>query len=402
MKNNSKKIIFHIDVNSAFLSWTAVELLKEDSSLDIRTIPSAICGNPENRHGIILAKSTPAKAFNIKTGETIQSALKKCTELKLYKPDYEKYKEYSKKLGEILLDFSPTIEQYSIDEYFMEYVPILGKYLDVAKKIQQTIFEKIGVTVNIGISTNKVLAKMAGDFEKPNKIHTLFKEEIKTKLWPLPIENLFLCGKSSSSKLRKIGINTIGKLALSDVSLLEYHLKSQGTVLHNYANGIDDSNVVFKEKNKCYSNSVTMPKDISTLEEANPILLALSQKVTNRMRKDNFKATTITLQVKLNTFQVFSHSKSVSIPTDITKEIYNISTILLRNNWNLTPVRLLGISLSNLVEKDDLQLDIFSINESIKQSSIDNSIDNILSKFGNNISIGRASTLKAKKILTEE
>lgn len=377
-------------------------MLKEDNSLDIRNIPSAICGDPENRHGIILAKSIPAKAFNIKTGETVQCALKKCPELKLYRPDYVKYKEYSKKLGEILLDFSPTIEQFSIDEYFMEYVPLLGDYLDVAKKIQETIFEKIGVTVNIGISTNKVLAKMAGDFEKPNKIHTLFKDEIKTKLWPLPIENLFLCGKSASCKLRKLGIDTIGKLAVSDVSLLEYHLKSQADVLHNYANGIDDSIVEFKEKNKCYSNSVTMPKDINSLEEANPILLALCQKVTTRMRNENFKARTITVQVKLNTFQVFSHSQSVSIPTDITKEIYNICVKLLRNNWDLTPARLLGVSLSNLTEKCDLQLDLFSLNESIKQSSIDKSIDNILSMFGNNVSIGRASTLKAKKLLKEE
>ncbi len=396
MKYDGKKLIFHIDANSAFLSWSAVEILKENSDLDIRNIPSIIAGDPENRRGIVLAKSTLAKEKNVITGETIQSALTKCPELQIFRPNYEVYKKYSKQMGEILLNYSPNIEQYSIDEYFIEYVPLLGPYLDVAKNIQDEIYNKLGFTVNIGISTNKVLAKMASDFEKPNKIHTLFLEEIETKLWPLPIENLFLCGNKSSKKLRKIGIDTIGKLAKSDESLITYHLKSQGKILHNYANGIDDSIIEKRDKNKYHSNSVTTSKDIDDLETAYKILLAIAENVSNKLRESKCKAHTITIQVKLNTFQTFTHCKSLSIPTNLTKEIYEISCELLCNYWDLTPIRLLGISLSNLVEDENLQLDFFSM-DLIKQSNIDNSIDNILNKFGKDINISRGSTINLSK-----
>lgn len=395
LKINSK-IFLHIDANSAFLSWTACEILKKDKNLDIRNIASAIAGDPLNRHGIILAKSTLAKKCNVVTGETIQSALSKCKDLKIYKPDYNVYKKYSNEMGKILMKYSANIEQYSIDEYFIEYVPLYGDYLEVAKKIQNEIYTSLGFTVNIGISDKKVLAKMASDFEKPNRIHTLFKEEIKQKLWPLPIESLFLCGKKTSNKLRSIGIDTIGKLANSDVSLITFHLKSQGKLLHDYANGIDESCIEKREKNKCLSNSVTTPEDITTLEHAFKTLLSLTENLTTRLRDNKCKAHTITLQIKLNNFETSSHSKTFSIATNSTKEIYNVSKDLLVKNWNGLPIRLLGVTLSNLIEDTDIQLDFFS-EKTNKELQVNNSIDNLLKKYGNSLKITRCSNLISNK-----
>ena len=388
----NEKIYFHIDVNSAFLSWTAVELLKEDSSLDIRTIASAIAGDPTNRTGIILAKSLPAKKFNIITGETNSSALKKCPQLKLYPPNYKNYVLQSRAMGQILENYSPDIEQYSIDEYFIEYVPLLGTYMEVAKKIQNDIYNTLGFTVNIGISTNKILAKMASDFEKPNKIHTLFLSEIETKMWPLPIEELFMCGKASSTKLRMLGIDTIGKLAHSNIELLRFHLKSKADMLVSFANGTYVSSIKSKEHNKCFSNSITTKTDLDNLEDINAVLLSVSEYVSKRLRKEGFKAKTIAVDYKLNTFQSYSHCKSFNIPISTTKEIYDIAIKLFEESWNKVPVRLLGISLTHLENEENLQTDLFNM-DNIKQDSLDCTIDKINSTLKGNIKIGRASAL---------
>ena len=238
------RIIFHIDVNSAFLSWTAVDRLKKGEEIDIRTIPSIIGGDSESRRGIVLAKSTPAKKYGIITGEPIAMALRKCPELVSFPPDFHLYSENSRKMFQILSEYSDRIEQFSIDEGFLDYTGmerLFGPPIEAAETIRRRIQKELGFTVNIGVSTNKILAKMAGELEKPDKLITLFPEEIEEKLWPLPVEELFMIGKRTAPRLHNMGIHTIGDLAKFPLPFLEKEFKSFGKMMHCYANGIDDS-----------------------------------------------------------------------------------------------------------------------------------------------------------------
>ena len=196
-----ERIILHIDVNNAFLSWTAVKLLKEGYKTDIREIPSVIAGDEDTRHGIVLAKSPVAKKMGIKTAETLYQARKKCPNLQTFQADRKYYKEMSNKMFEYISKFSPTIEKFSIDECFVDLTGthyLYNNIIELAYKIKDEIYKKFGFTVNIGIANNKLCAKMASDFEKPNKVHTLFNNEIPSKMWPLPIEELFMVGKKTN------------------------------------------------------------------------------------------------------------------------------------------------------------------------------------------------------------
>ena len=263
-------IIFHVDVNNAFLSWSAVYLLKNGYKEDIRLIPSVIAGDEAKRHGIVLAKSEVAKKYGIKTAETLHSARLKCKNLEVFKPNFEFYKETSDKLYEYFLSFTPDVERFSIDECFLDLSNTTLLYddvLELAYHMKNEIKDKFGFTVNIGIGNNKLCAKMAGDFSKPDKVHTLFNNEIKDKLWPLPVEDLLFVGKSSSQELRNIGIKTIGDLAHCDESLLRKHFKNRSKFMIEYANGIDDSKVISKTgKNKCISFSETLEFDTNDKE----------------------------------------------------------------------------------------------------------------------------------------
>lgn len=221
-------VIFHIDVNSAFLSWTALARLEQGDPVDLRTIPSIVGGDTSTRHGVVLAKSIPAKAFGITTGEPVVNALRKCPHLVMASPDHNMYRLKSQMLMEHLAGICPDIEQVSIDECYMDYTPIAANYVspeEAAAFIRHSVFEKFKFTVNVGISDRKVLAKMASDFEKPDKTHTLYQREIAQKMWPLPVSALFTCGHSSAETLHKLGILTIGDLAKTDPAILEAHLK---------------------------------------------------------------------------------------------------------------------------------------------------------------------------------
>ena len=227
-----ERIIFHIDANSAFLSWTAAYRVKVlGDPVDLRDIPSVIAGDKESRHSIILAKSTRAKKYGIRTGEPLFQALQKCPELVIAPPDYELYVTASRKFVEMLRQFSPKVEQYSIDEAWVDMTGterLWGAPRLAAEKMRSRIWEELGFTVNVGISSNKLLAKMAGDFEKPNKVHTLFPEEMEGKFWPLPVRDLFLVGAATEKKLNLMGIYTIGDLARADVQILKRKLGKHG------------------------------------------------------------------------------------------------------------------------------------------------------------------------------
>ena len=350
-------IFFHIDVNSAFLSWTAVERLEQGDPLDLRLIPSIIGGDKEKRHGIVLAKSVPAKVFNIQTGEPIVKALEKCSALTIAAPDHAMYQRRSRILMDYLKTLTPEIEQVSIDECYMDFSSIVNQYpsaIDAARLIKDTIYDTMGFTVNIGISDCKVLAKMASDFKKPNLVHTLYRHEIKEKMWPLPVSSLFMCGKSSVDELRKLEILTIGDLACADPDIISLHLKSHGRLLWEFANGIDDSKVEpIHPDAKGIGNSTTMAKDAQDLETIHEVLLSLSDSVAARIRKAESLAYMVSVEVKYNTFVKNSHQTTLSTPTNTSDTIYKTACRLFDELWDGTPVRLLGIRCTKLVDIDE-------------------------------------------------
>ena len=387
------KIYFHIDVNNAFLSWEAVIRLKEGQKLDLRTISSAVAGDPKKRTGIILAKSKYAKDMGVKTGEPIFEAKRKCPNLYLVPPRHKLYEIESKKLYELLTNYSDVIEKYSIDEYFIEYIPLLGGYKEVAEKIQKQIYKKLGFTVNIGISDVKYLAKVASDFEKPNKIHTLFKSEISNKLWNLPIENMFLLGNKTATKLKKLGIDTVYKLAHTNLDILKMHLKSQGEELYNFAWGKDLSDKHTKgETLKSVSHSKTSVNDLTDMEDIYNFILNVVNETSIRLRNEKMKTSTISVTLKTSNFKIYSSSKSIPYATDVTCELFKISKNIFNEMYNGEPLRLIGVSFSNLESSISTQLNIFEALDE-KNHKVDTTVDNILKKYNNSKIITRASLL---------
>lgn len=399
-----EKLIFHIDVNSAYLSWESkYRLEKLNEQTDLRSIPSAVGGSRENRHGIILAKSTPAKAYGIKTAETIVSALNKCPRLVLVPSRFDWYEQCSKAFIRILDQYTPDIEQVSIDEAFLDMTHtchLFGTPMETGEKIRRQILSELNFTVNVGISVNKLLAKMASDFEKPNLCHSLFPEEIPEKMWPLPVSRLYFVGRSAQKKLELLGIHTIGDLAGFDQSLLVSHLGSKyGTLIWEYANGRGDDNVSRPEgPNKGYGNSITLSNDVDSYETACQILLTLSETVGMRLRRDHVKGNSITVETKDWDFNSHSHQITLSSPTDITSVIYGHACCLLKELWDGTPLRLLGIRTSKVMEEDYTQMELFKTPDTLKLEKlkkVDAAVDSIRNKFGIN-AVKRASTLNTQ------
>ncbi|MBR5292074.1 MAG: DNA polymerase IV [Clostridia bacterium] len=390
------RLIFHVDVNSAFLSWEAARRVKEGGE-DIRLIPSAIGGDREKRTGVILAKSIPAKKFGVKTGEPVGMALRKCPELFLARPDFRLYEESSRAFVAICREYAPVVEQVSIDECFLDMSGTERIYpdpMDIALTIKNTIRDRLGFTVNVGISVNKLLAKMASDFEKPDRIHTLFPEEMAQKMWPLPVGELYTVGAATAEKLRRKHINTIGDLAGADVNRIKAILGAKpGQHIHDYANGIEDSPVLAEpEEAKGYSNSTTMSKDVVTPQSAYRILLALSDSVAARMRMDGAKAYCVAVTIRDNTFKTRSHQRSIKEATDVTNEIYALCRQLFDELWDKkTPLRLLGVSLTDIDRTGGSQLSFFADEQKERQQRLDRAADAIRGKFGSG-ALMRAST----------
>lgn len=396
-------IIFHIDVNSAFLSWTALQQLQSGETTDLRDIPSIIGGDMTKRHGVVLAKSIPAKAYGITTGEPVVNAFRKCPHLIMAPPDHKMYSQRSKELIAYLSSICPDIEQVSIDECYMDYTPISNQYatpIQAATYIKDTVYSRFGFTVNVGISDRKVLAKMASDFKKPNLVHTLYSWEIQQKLWPLPASELFLCGRSSAATLKKLGILTVGDLATADPSILESHLKSHGLTLWNYANGLDSAKVETKqERAKGVGNSTTLTQDVVTREDAYPVLLSLAESVSRRLRTSHELAGNVCTEIKYASFQSVSHQTILSTPTAATDVIYRTACSLFDELWNGEPVRLLGIRTAKLVQDSTpIQLSIFDIAEhpTEKQRKLNAALDAIRNRYGED-AIKRGSLMGTPK-----
>ena len=374
----AERTIFHVDVNSAFLSWSALKKLRDDpGSVDLRTIPSAVGGDVKTRHGIITAKSIPAKRYGIQTAEPVVKALQKCPQLVLVPPDFDTYREYSRKLMDFLAQYSPMLQQVSIDEAYLDMSDRIAPgdreaAIIWARRIREQVKRELGFTVNVGISTNKLLAKMASDFEKPDRTHTLYPDEVPSKMWPLPIDSLHGCGKSTAQKLQLVGINTIGEAAASDPLLLQSILgQKSGAYIYNSANGISRSPVVAeREQAKSISNERTLSEDVDRENyQTNgiPVIRGLAEKVASRMQKKGLSGQTVTFQVKSSEFDRYSRQASLSEATDRAEEIESAALMLADRLLNgpdglfeagMT-IRLIGVGVSRLTEKQIHQMDLF-------------------------------------------
>ncbi len=377
--------ILHVDVNNAFLSWTAVERLKNGESLDIRTIPAIIGGDEAQRKGIVLAKSNLAKQVGIQTGEPIYFARKKCPDLKIYQSNFSVYRKYSNQLYNLLLEYTDRIERFSIDECFLDmtqFIPKGKNLLQIAYEISRRVKEELGFTVNVGVAHNKLLAKMASDFEKPDKVHTLFENEISTKMWNLPVAELFMVGRRSLPKFQKMGIKTIKDLAQKDEAQMVKVFGKYGKMIWEYANGIDNSEVNFEEeKPKGIGNSITLPYDYADIEKLEEVLVALVEQVAYRLRCHKMLAEVVNVQIKTNEFKVYSHQRKLMMPTDNTKIILDEAKKLLHELYDKTPIRLIGVRVDKLCESKELQLSLFD-NTSNKQTKIDKVVDELKQKYG--------------------
>lgn len=392
----------HIDVNSAFLSWTAayrVNVLGEKE--DIRKIPSIIGGDQEKRHGIVLAKSTPAKKYGIQTGEPIVAAQRKCPGLMVVPPDYGLYVTSSRAFMKILKEYSDNVIQYSIDEAWIVFEGFgklydRGQMVKLAHELKDRIRDELGFTVNVGVSTNFLLSKTAGDFSKPDKVHTLFPEEIEEKMWPLPVSDLFLCGRSTVETLHRLGIRTIGELAKADEGMISAHLKKHGQTIQGFARGGDlDPAMISHEANKGYGNSLTAPVDIVTEEYAKHLLLSLSETVGARLRADGVAVSVVSVHLTTCEFKRMNKQMQLDSPTNITEEIYEAACLVFHKLWDKkTPIRQIGVHTSKVQENAARQYSIFDLEKSDKLEKLDRTIDRLRGKYGED-AVFRASFLKS-------
>lgn len=383
-----KRIIFHIDVNNAFLSWTAVKMVKEGKE-DIRKIPSVIGGDESSRHGIVLAKSPIAKKMGIKTAMSLYEARKICKDLKVYQPDFKTYFDLSNKFYEYLKEYSPTIERFSIDECFIDFTGtnyLYDDYIKLAHKIKDEIKEKYGFTVNVGIGENKLCAKMASDFEKPDKVHTLFNDEIVIKMWPLKVENLFMLGKKTKEKLNKMKIYTIKDLANSDPKKLEKEFKSYGKYLYDASHGIDNDEVKKREaKNKSISTEMTLKYNEVDPKKLKETIYSQIIELGRKLRSKKMYAKTVGIIYKNYMFQRYSAQATLEEATNSNGDLYKKAVEVFDNSYRNDPIRLIGVKLSNLTKSVEKQISIFTLDEDVETNDVQETIDEINNKLGKDL-----------------
>ena len=392
-------LIYHIDVNSAFLSWEAAELLRQDPDApDIRSFPSVIGGSEKTRHGIVLAKSPSAAALGVCTGEPLAQARRKCPDLKIYAPHYSIYVERSRQFMALLKEYAPSVDTYSIDEAFCDMTgtsSLYGNPVDFAHRLKDEIHTRLGFTVNIGISSNRLLAKTASDFEKPDKVHTLFPSEMEEKFWPLPIEDLFFVGKSTALRLRSLGITTIGQLAKSDHAMILSVFKSHGDTIWNYANGIESTPLSHNDAaSKGFGNSLTLRYDVTDTAVAKHVLLSLCETVGARIRAAGAYVSVVQVQIVDNDFRHTSRQVTLASSTNVTEKLYTCACELFDELWDHRPIRLLGVSTGKATQEHYEQYDLFDMQKNEKLSRLNVAVDAIRSRYGED-SIKRACFIEA-------
>lgn len=388
------RYVMHADANSAYLSWTAARMVHDGNPLDIRTVPAVIGGSEKSRHGIVLAKSIPAKQYGIKTGEPLRDARQKCPHLISLPPDYTLYMQASAAMVDILRHYSPRIQRFSIDECFFDYDDsATGRDpVSIAHEIRERIHLELGYTVNIGVSVNKILAKMGSELQKPNRVHTLFPDELEDKLWPLPVGDLFMVGHRTKNKLLNIGITTIGELANANTEMLYSHFKSHGYLIQAYANGIDHSPI--RKSNheivKGIGNSTTVRFDVHYRSEASLVLMSLAETVATRLRQAGFCAGLVSVSIRSTEFTSGGRQRKIHVATDSTTYIHRIALELFDELWDGSPIRKLGLRVSDLYTNEYVQLSFLEAFDFGRQKDIDKAIDRIRGKYGSS-AIYRAS-----------
>ncbi len=386
------RVILHIDVNNAFLSWTATYMLKKGYKYDIRNRYAIIAGDESQRRGIVLAKSNLCKKCGVVTAEAIYSARRKCPYLEIYKPNYELYKYFSDKMYNYLCQYTDIIERYSIDECFLDYtgsMKLFGDPIEVAYKIKNDIFRLFGFTVNVGVGNNKLLAKMASDFEKPNKVHTLFSNEVESKMFPLMVDDLFMIGKASSKKLHAMGINTIEELARYDEDKLILAFKSMGKMMHEYANGIDNSPVYYeREAAKSISSSTVLPYNYHDVVMIHDVIHDLSCEIGRKLRDNKKYASTIGVWIKYNYFEKYSRQLKLDFSISTDEEIYNNACNVFDDLWNHdSGIRSVCVFISGFSDERKKQLSLFDLSsgDDFDNDKLQNVIDEIRDKYGNKV-----------------
>jgi len=397
MEIKKENIIFHIDVNNAYLSWSAVYNIVRNGGLDYRTVPAIVGGDPKTRNGIVLAKSIPAKKCGIQTGEVLFKALQKCPGLKIIKPDYALYMKCSNAMIEVFKRYTDKIQRYSVDEAFLDMSDgsmTREKAEKKAYEIQSVIHKELGFTVNVGISTNKLLAKVASDLKKPNQVITLYPEEIEAKLWPLPVGELFMVGRATLPKLKKMGIMTVGDLAKTDLELIKYRMKSHGVMIWEFAHGIENSIVRGNGEDivKGIGNSTTIRFDVTDKKDAYMVLLSLTEMVAMRLRHGGFLTGLVAVSIKSAELTSYSHQRKLFGHTDSTNELYEIVKQLFDAAWQGEAIRHLGVRVSNFIPNDTYQYTLFDGAALEKNRKLDKTIDDLRVRFGKNI-IMRSSFL---------
>lgn len=381
------RIIMHVDVNSAYLSWEAVYRLQHGEMHDLRDIPSVVGGDEKSRHGIVLAKSIPAKKYNIQTGETLYAARQKCPGLVSVPPRYDLYMKASAALYDILSEYTDKIQRFSVDESFLDFTNLSSLYPDpikLAYDLKDRIKRELGFTVNIGISSNKLLAKVASDFKKPDMVHTLYRSEIEKKMWPLPVQDMFMIGRATTPKLQKLNIYTIGDLANYDLNIIRHILKSHGVMIWNFANGNEDSEV--RKSNvlemKGMGNSTTTAMDIADKGMSYLFIRALSETIGMRLRNSQNCCRLVSVSLRNKDFISYSHQRKLFAPTDSTRLISRTACQLFDEVWKGEPIRNFGVSVGELCSNEFFQYSIFDEQDIEKQRALDNVMDKIRIKYG--------------------
>lgn len=387
-----KRIIIHVDVNNAFLSWLAVEKLQRGEKVDIRKRYAVIAGDEEARRGIVVAKSYPCKQRGVKTADSLYLARRKCPYLEVYKGDFRVFRKYSDRMYHYLQQYTDMVERYSIDECFLDYtgsMKLFGDPIKLAYKIKDDIKTKFGFTVNVGIGNNKLQAKMASDFSKPDKVHTLFDEEIKEKMWPLPIAELFMVGKSASQKLGEMGIQTIGELAQFDEKTLIKKFKNHGKLMFEFANGCDNSEVeARKDDPKSISSSTVLPYNYHNRQEIYKVLRMLSCDTGKRLRDKQLYAYSVNIWIKYSNFRKVSKQITLDNGIHHDRDIYDYACSLFDKLWDADLyVRALCVGVGHVRNNHDRQLSLFDTNsinpaKYDQEDKLQKAIDDIQNKYG--------------------
>ncbi len=392
-----KRVIFLVDMNAFFIGCEMAQ------NLELKGKPAAVAGDPKKRTGIILAANYEARSYGVKTTMLIHEARKLCPDLILVPPHHSLYEDNSRKVMNILSRYSPVVQQNSIDEAWLDMTgceALFGKPVKSAEKIMKEIMNELDLWCSIGISENKFLAKMASELKKPLGITELWKKDVREKLWPLPVREMYGIGKQTEKSLTGIGIYKIGDIARCDLNFLIRKFGKYGEEIYQLANGIDECVVEENpvSKSKSVSRTTTLPENITDIEYAKTVILGLAEEVGTEARKQNCKGKTVSITIRYEDFKTITRQKSVK-RTYLTKEIFEAGAKLLEDNWDFSrPVRLLGISLGNISEDEAEQISIFNMDNNTeenieKEEKLEKTFDLIRERFGAD-KIKRAVILK--------